>query len=207
MKIDINTQSSIRIETDNIIYFDPYKIDKEKKDADIIFITHSHYDHFSKDDIYKVMNETTKFVCPLSIKTDILNIGVNEENILFVNPNNSYEINNYKFKTVPAYNINKEFHKKEYNWCGYIINIFDKILYIAGDTDFVSELKEIRCDLAFVPIGGTFTMNAKEAANFINVINPKEVIPIHYGSIVGSKKDEEEFIKNVNDSIKITIKL
>lgn len=207
MKVSVNTQSSIKIESDYIIYFDPYKISENANDADLIFITHSHYDHFSKEDIYKVMNDSTKFICPLSIKEDILNIDISEDKILFVNPNNNYEINNYKFKTVPAYNINKEFHKKEYNWCGYIINIENNEIYVAGDTDAVKEFETINCDLAFVPIGGKFTMNAKEAANLINKITPKEVIPIHYGSIIGTKEDESIFIQNVRNDIKVIIKL
>lgn len=206
MLINVNTQSSIKIIDDKIIYFDPYKISDEINDADLIFITHSHYDHFSKDDIKKVMKKDTIFICPLSIKNDITSF-INEERIIFVKPNNSYEVNGYTFDTIPAYNINKDYHKKEYEWCGYLIKVSDKVLYIAGDTDYIPEIKCIKCNIAFVPIGGTFTMNAKEASNFINDIKPDEAIPIHYGSIVGSKKDEKVFTENVLKNIKIIIKL
>lgn len=193
--ININVQSSIKIGN---IYFDPFKIEDYPKDARIIFITHSHYDHFDYDSIEKIENENTVFVIPndSSIKERL-----KDRKIFVVEPNREYIIDDIKFKTVPAYNINKSYHKKEYGWVGYVVYL-DKIYYIMGDTDNIKEARDIKCDYLFIPIGGTYTMNYEEAAELTNIIKPKIVIPTHYGSIVGDKDDYEKFIKLVNNSIK-----
>lgn len=196
--IEINTQSSIKIDN---IYFDPFKIEKEYKDAKMIFITHPHYDHFDMESIKKIENKDTVFVIPND--KEIKN-SLNERNTLIVEPNKEYNLNGMKFKTVPAYNINKPYHKKEYGWVGYIINL-DKKYYIMGDTDSTEEASIIKCDHLFVPIGGTYTMNYKEAANLTNKINPKVVTPIHYGSIVGNKEDAKKFSDSVNSGINVEI--
>ena len=111
------------------------------------------------------------------------------KNVLLVDVNSSYKILNLSFKTVPSYNINKDFHPKDQGYVGYILNIKGETIYISGDTDALSENKNIKCDIALIPIGGTFTMDYREAAEFVNIIKPKLVIPTHYGSIVGSKQD------------------
>lgn len=203
MNISINTQSSIKI---NNIYFDPFKIKEEYHDAEIIFITHSHYDHFDPSSINNIKNDNTIIVIPND--NEILNnINFDQEHILIVEPNKDYEINNIKFSTIPSYNTNKSFHLKEYNWVGYIINIDNKKIYIMGDTDDIEEAHSVKCDYLFIPIGGTYTMTYEEAANLTNIINPKEVFPIHYGSIVGTIEDGDNFSKLVNSNIKVNILL
>ena len=112
-----------------------------------------------------------------------------------------------KIETIPAYNNEKQFHPKSNNWVGYIIEINGEKYYIAGDTDITEENKKIKCDVALLPIGGTFTMNYEEATELANIIKPKIVIPIHYGSIVGNKSDAEKFKKLINKEIKCEIKL
>ncbi len=107
-----------------------------------------------------------------------------------------------KFETIPAYNTNKTFHPKKNGWVGYIIIINGIRYYIAGDTDITEENKKVKCDVAFVPVGGTYTMNFKEAANLINEIKPKIAIPIHYGSVVGTEQDAIDFIKLLHPEIK-----
>ena len=116
-----------------------------------------------------------------------------KQNIVSVEPGKNYELFDIKFKTIPAYNINKKFHPKENNWVGYVINMNSICYYIAGDTDITEENKEVKCDIAFVPVGGTYTMNYKEAATLINIIKPKIAVPVHYGKIVGTKEDAEKF--------------
>ena len=185
--IRVFTQNSIKISNNKVIYIDPYTIDKNYNDADVIFLTHDHYDHFSKDDIQKIKKESTNYVVPKKMYNDVLKLGVAKENILTVIPNECYEIFGIKFKTVPSYNVNKSFHPKENNWVGYILNIDDYRYYISGDTDVVEEIKNIKCDVAFVPIGGYFTMEYVEAAEYINGIKPKIVVPVHFGTIVGDK--------------------
>ena len=113
-------------------------------------------------------------------------------------PNKNYYIDNITIKTIPAYNINKQFHQKENNWVGYLIVLNDTTYYIAGDTDLTEEIQKVKCDVAFVPVGGTYTMTAPEAAELVNIIKPKVAVPIHYGSIVGTKQDAEKFKENVN---------
>jgi len=198
-KIQVLKHSSIRIEsTEGIIYVDPYKIDDELHDAEYIFTTHSHYDHFSKEDIEKILKPGTKIVTVESSKEDAISL-VGEENVLIVGPNENKTIGRISFETVPAYNMNKAFHPKENNWVGYILNCDNEKIYIAGDTDALDELKGISCDIALVPIGGTYTMTKEEAASLINQMKPEKVIPTHYGLIVGQKNDGEEFQKLVND--------
>lgn len=201
--IEVLIHSSIKFSKDIIIYFDPYKINKDYHDADIIFITHSHYDHYSPLDIKKVIKDNTIIVCPEDVKEELLKLDI--KNIIEVVPNKDYEVLNIKFKTIPAYNINKNFHPKENNWIGYLINYNNVKYYIAGDTDITEENKNIICDVAFVPIGGTFTMDYKEAANLINEIQPKIAVPTHYGLIVGNKDDGIKFSKLLNNSIECKI--
>lgn len=203
--IEVLCHSSIKINKELIIYFDPYKIDNEYHDADIIFITHSHYDHFSEEDIKKVRKDSTIIIAPKDSLEKIIFLNFKEENIILVMPNESYQAKNIIFNTIPAYNINKNFHPKSNNWVGYLIKIDGLTYYIAGDTDITEENKRIKCDVAFVPVGCTFTMDYKEAAELINEIKPKIAIPTHYGLIVGNVKDGYKFAKLLNKDIKCAI--
>lgn len=203
--IEVLCHSSIKISKEKIIYIDPFKVEKEYKDADIIFITHSHYDHFSEEDINKIKKENTKICITNDLEEKTLKLGFKAENILVVHPNMKYKINDIEFETVPSYNISKQFHPKENNWVGYILNIDNIKYYIAGDTDITEENKKVKCDVSFIPVGGTYTMTCKEAAELINIINPKIAVPTHYGSIVGTKEDAENFKNLLNENIKCTI--
>ena len=198
--IQVLYHSSIRINKEKVIYIDPFKIDKIYHDADIIFITHSHYDHYSEEDIKKIIKEDTKIIVTNDLQESVSNL-INKENIIAVKPNEKYCIEGISFETIPAYNINKQFHPKQNNWVGYVIELNGIIYYIAGDTDITEENKQIKCDVAFVPVGGTYTMTAKEAASLVNIIKPKIAVPIHYGSVVGTKQDAEEFISLLDEGI------
>lgn len=200
--IEVLYHSSIRINKEKTIYIDPFKIDRNYNDADIIFITHDHYDHYSEEDIDKVINENTVIVIPEELLTKVLKKGINKDVIITVEPNKKYMVQGIKFETVPAYNTNKTFHPKENDWVGYVIELNDIRYYIAGDTDITEENKKVKCDVAFVPVGGTYTMDFKEAAQLVNEIQPKVAVPIHYGSIVGTKQDAEEFIKLLHTNVK-----
>ena len=200
--IEVLYHSSIRIKKENTIYIDPFKIDRNYNDADIIFITHDHYDHYSEEDIDKVINENAVIVIPEELLTKVLKKGINKNAIITVEPNQKYMVQGIKFETVPAYNTNKIFHPKENGWVGYVIEINGIKYYIAGDTDITEENKKVKCDVAFVPVGGTYTMDFKEAAQLVNEIQPKVAVPIHYGSVVGTKQDAEEFIKLLRTNIK-----
>ena len=200
--IEVLYHSSIRINKEKTIYIDPFKIDKNYNDADIVFITHDHFDHYSEEDIDKVINENTTIIIPEELLTNLLRKGINKNAIITVEPNEKYMVQGIKFETIPAYNTNKIFHPKENGWVGYIITLDDIRYYIAGDTDITEENRKVKCDVAFVPVGGTYTMDFKEAAQLINEIQPKIAVPIHYGSVVGTKQDATDFIKLLHPSIK-----
>ena len=200
--IEVLCHSSIKFSKEKVIYFDPFKIESNYNDADIIFITHDHYDHYSTEDINKVKKAETKIVAPEDLQTKLLKDGFSQENIILVKPYEKNEVCGIKFETIPAYNISKQFHPKENGWVGYIIQINDIRYYVAGDTDITEDNKKVKCDVAFVPVGGTYTMNFEEAAKLVNEIKPKIAVPIHYGSIVGTNKDATDFIKLLHPEIK-----
>ena len=204
--LTVNCQSSIKITGEKIIYFDPLKVE-ESHDADLILITHSHWDHFSKEDILKIKKETTKIIGPKDSKEEILTLGFSEDNIYIVEPKEELSLYGVIIKTVPAYNKTKTFHPKENKWLGYVVKIKDTIYYVMGDTDALEENKNITCDVLCIPIGGTYTMNATEAAEFTNILNPKKVIPIHYGLVVGTEYDLDTFKQLLNKKIEVEEKI
>lgn len=200
--------STIKFESnENIIYIDPYNLKEKSKcaDADIIFITHNHYDHFSKEDIKKIKKDSTRIVLTEDIYEEAIQLGFEKESIIVVAPNNSYKIDDITFLTIFSYNINKKFHPKENNWVGYIINVDNVKYYIAGDTDLTEESKQVECDVAFLPVGGTYTMTYEEAASLANIIKPKVVVPIHYGVLVGSKEDALNFKELIDKDVNCEI--
>ena len=203
--IEVLYHSSIRINKGKVIYFDPFKIDKNYNDADIIFITHDHYDHYSETDIDKVIKDDTILVVPKGLLEKLLKRGYKKDNIITVEPEETGMVEDIRFETIPAYNTNKSFHPKENGWVGYIIELDGVRYYIAGDTDITEENKNVKCDVAFIPVGGTYTMDFKEAAYLINEIKPKIAVPIHYGGIVGTKQDAIDFTQLVNPEIKCEI--
>ena len=203
--ISINCHSSIKINGEKIIYIDPYKIKEINKDADLIFITHEHYDHYSFEDINKIKKNNTRFIVPKSMKNRLIIDGISENDIISVDVKNKYNVDDIEFETIPAYNINKSFHPKNNNWVGYIININNIKYYIAGDTDITDEAINVKCDIAFIPIGGTYTMDYKEAATLTNKIKPKYAIPIHYGLIVGKYEDAIKYSNLLDKEIECKI--
>lgn len=202
--INLFKHNSIKITGDFNIYIDPFEIDNETKDADIIFITHSHYDHFSINDILKIKNKNTIIVSTKDTYQELIKY-FDSNKIIIASPNNSYEVLGIKFYTVRAYNVNKSFHPIDNDWVGYIINIDNTKYYIMGDTDINDDVLKVKCDVLFIPIGGTYTMNYKEAASYTNTINPKIVIPTHYGLIVGDSKLGQEFKSLINNNISCEI--
>ena len=198
--IQVLYHSSIKINRDKVIYIDPFKIDNEYHDADIIYITHSHFDHYSEEDIGKIIKENTKLIVTEDLESKVLE-KVKKENVICVQPEKNYFVDGINFETIPAYNTNKQFHPKSNNWVGYIIDLNGIKYYFAGDTDITEENKKVKCDVAFVPVGGTYTMTAREAAELVDIIKPKIAVPIHYGSVVGTTKDAEDFIARLNGEI------
>lgn len=204
--IEVNTQSSIKLVFDKVIYFDPYKIEDNKRDADIIFITHNHYDHMDSDSIKKIKKDDTIIVAPKSMEEVIKKIEFKK--YIFLCPNEEINIEKFNVKAIPAYNISKTFHPKSKNWLGYILTYNNVSYYIAGDTDKTVESEKVKCDVAFIPIGGHYTMDVNDAEKLIRVINPKIVVPIHYGSIIGNASDGKKLKEVLSDtSIEVIEKL
>ena len=203
MKLDnisINCQSSIKISDGLIICFDPYDIKEKVNNADYIFITHSHWDHFDLDSINNLVNEKTIIIGPSSVIEKL-----NNYKTLEVKVNNIYNLDNISFMTVPAYNIDKDFHPKDAGYVGYIVTLNNITYYIAGDTDVIDDLKVIKADVIFLPVGGVYTMTREEAVELANTIKPIYAIPIHYGLAVGDELDAKYFVNNIDKKIKSKI--
>lgn len=192
-----------RINTPNKeIVIDPYKLrQRGKRPADIVFITHEHFDHCSKDDLRRVVDPSkTTVIAAKNCKEAIEGLGA--RNVRYVSPGDSGEVDGVRYQAVPAYNVNKYrspgvvFHPKEYGGVGFIIEIGGTRIYHPGDTDHIEEMRRLgRIDVAFIPVSGTYVMTAEEAAKAVEDIKPEVAIPMHYGSIVGSRRDAERFSK------------
>lgn len=178
--------ASVKITGSKIIYIDPWKLTKTSP-ADIVLVTHDHYDHCSPDDIAKIRKEETVVISPKDSADRLKAKGVS--------PGDTVTVDGVTIKAVPAYNIGKQFHPKGNNWVGYLITMDGRTIYHPGDTDAISEMEGLKPDIAFYPVGGTYTMNAEEAAEVANKMMPRVAIPMHYGDIVGSRKDAERFKK------------
>lgn len=178
--IFVNTRSSIKITGSKTVYFDPLELKGAPKDADIIFVTHVHYDHFSPEDISKVMKDDTKVVVPTSMLEVVKEKCPEVKSLYGILPGQTGECEGVKYEGIPAYNVGKAFHPKENNWLGYIVEMDGKTYYAMGDTDVTPEAEAVNADVIFVPVGGKYTMDADEAAEFINQKPRGLVVPIHY---------------------------
>ena len=202
MDIKVNCQNSILINDE--IYVDPLRVDGKVK-ARYIFITHSHWDHFSKEDISKVLLPSTKIICPEAMKGEIESAFENE--IIYVHPEQKYVIDEIGVETFCSYNINKPFHPKQNAWVGYILTIANERVAIVGDSDVTPELLNIKTDILLLPIGGHYTMDLHEAAELANTIRPKKVIPTHYGDIVGNENMGKQFKSLISKDIDCEVQL
>lgn len=200
--MDVFTQASIKVSSSSIIYFDPYLIENDYKDADYIFITHDHYDHYQIESINKILKDNTIIIMPECMKDETSNF---KNNIVFVSANNNYQIGDINFDVIPSYNIQKPFHPKEKGYVGYNVKIDNEYLYVMGDTDITNEAKNVKTDICFVPIGGKFTMDVNEAIDYINFIKPKVAVPIHYGSLIGDISLKDIFKEKIDKNIEVKI--
>lgn len=178
------------------LYLDPYKLPPNVPKADFILITHAHFDHFSKEDLEKIRTPETMFVAPRDVAAQL------QGRVTAVSPGDTVTVGELQVIAVPAYNVGKRFHPRESGWVGYVIRLPDGgRLYHAGDTDFIPEMRKVQTDVALLPIGGTYTMDAKQAAEAAAAIKASVTIPMHWGDIVGSQKDVEEFRKNYKGKV------
>ena len=192
--ISVNIQSSIRIRASRTLYFDPWQIDGEPHDGDCVFITHEHYDHFSPEDIERVAKYDGYLIVPTSMYEQARQIlTIPENHIIVIAPGETKEVSRLLVEAIPAYNNGKPFHMRRNGWVGYVVTIDGIRYYVSGDTDLIPDIRNVRCDVAFVGIGGKYSMDASEAAALVRKINPRKVIPTGYGSIVGSPYDGQFF--------------
>jgi L-ascorbate metabolism protein UlaG (beta-lactamase superfamily) len=184
-------QSSLRWVGDGLVlYIDPWGVADDDPPADLILITHAHFDHFQPDEIAKVTSGSTRLVAPHDVANEL------SGDVTAVAPGESHEVGGVRFTTVPAYNTAEERldnHPKANRWVGYVLQLAGSSYYHAGDTDHASELDGVRADVAFLPIGGTYTMEATEAAGLARAIAPQVAVPMHYGFVVGSPSEAERF--------------
>jgi L-ascorbate metabolism protein UlaG (beta-lactamase superfamily) len=190
--------SGFRINGDITVYFDPYEID-EGPEADLILISHSHYDHCSPDDVKKIQKKDTVIVTE---KTSVKKL---QGNIITVKPGDTLNQSGLTIDIVPAYNINKTFHPKANGWIGFIVDFGGKRLYHTGDTDLIPEMATFKTDIALLPVSGTFVMTAKEAVEAALILKPEIAIPMHYGEVVGDIKDAKAFKKGLEGRIDVRI--
>ncbi len=200
--ISINLHSSIRITGSKTVYFDPFKHEDAPHDADIVFVTHEHYDHFDPASIEKVAKKGTVVVAPKSMRALIEKEACVTESILLA-PGEKAIVLGVPVEAVPAYNVKPErskFHPGSSAWNGYVVTLDGARYYVAGDTDENEDNKKVKCDVALIPSGDTYTFNSKEAAEFALHLNPKAAIPTHYGSVVGKPGDGADFKRFVEAS-------
>jgi L-ascorbate metabolism protein UlaG (beta-lactamase superfamily) len=163
---------------------DPLGVDGSSE-ADFVLLTHPHYDNFSEDDIERVRGERTVLIAPASMKKQL------DDADHFMRPGDMLQLDGFDVLAVPAYNVDKKFHTPEDGWLGYVFTIDGTTFYHAGDTDFLPSMHGIRCDVAFLPIGGHYTMGVEDAAKAGEACGAEVVVPIHWGDPHGTEEDVE----------------
>jgi len=174
------------------VYFDPWKIKGELHDADIILISHPHFDHLDAQSILKLAKADTVIVAPADCVEKLKAADV-PGTIRAVKPGDTVTVKGAAIEVVPAYNTNKIFHLKQNQWVGFIVELDATRLYHAGDTDLIPEMSLFKVDVALLPVSGTYVMNPEEAARAATLLAPKVAIPMHYGSVVGTEADARKF--------------
>lgn len=193
MSVEIKwiNHASFRIATeDDVLYIDPWKLPDEPRDADLVFVSHDHFDHCSPEDIRKVARDDTTIIAPESALEKL-------HDARGVTPGENIYIKDIQVETVAAYNVSKSYHPRGNNWCGAVFTVEGKRVYYAGDTDLIPEMSDLTdVDVALLPIGGTYTLSASEAAEACGKIGCTAAIGYHWGDIVGDESALEQFVES-----------
>ena len=190
--------ASFRIDAGVTIYLDPWKL-RDPRPADLILVTHEHHDHLSAEDIAAITKLDTVIVCPESCT------GKLRGDVRTIAAGGTEQVGDVVIQAVPAYNLAKPNHPREKGHVGYIITVDGRRVYHAGDTDLIPEMEDIRCNVALLPIGGTYTMDAREAAQALGMIEPEVAVPMHWGDVVGGREDAERFKDLAPDDVEVVI--
>ncbi len=191
---------AFRIGGPPVVYIDPWNLPEDVPLADVVLITHEHYDHCSPDDVEKILAPDALIVAPAAALQKLAHLPARQRE---VKPGDAFRVGNLRVEVVPAYNVNKRFHPREAGHVGYVLTLFGTRIYHAGDTDVIPEMEHIRCDVALLPVSGKYVMDANEAAQAVAILQPRLVIPMHYGAIVGSRKDAERLARLVDVPVRI----
>lgn len=189
---------TFKITGEKVIYTDPFKI-KKKDSADIILITHDHHDHFSPEDIGKIISPGTVIIAPADCASKL------EGDVRVIKSGDVAEVAGIRVEAVPSYNTNKKFHTRDKGWVGYIFTVGGKRIYLAGDTDYIPEMKGFKADIALLPVSGTYVMTAEEAVKAALDIMPSVAIPMHYGAIVGTGDDAARFAEGLKGKVEVVV--
>lgn len=197
--------SSFRWDGSKRIYFDPWKVPKGSKAADVICVSHEHFDHLSKPDISAVSSSDTVILTCEAGRKQLSSAGIKCKEVRAMAPGDSIDVSGVKIKAVASYNTNKEFHTKSSKKLGFVVTMDGASVYHAGDTDRIPEMDELRCDVALVPISGTYVMSVDEAAEATLAIKPGMAVPMHYGDIIGASSDAKRFEELLKGKVKVKI--
>ena len=189
---------AFRIDGSKTVYFDPYNIEPGIK-ADLVLVTHDHFDHCSPDDVDKIVQPETVIVTEKDSAKKL------SGTVKIVKPGDSLAVDDVKIEALPAYNTNKDFHPKANGWLGFVLEMDGVRVYHAGDTDFIPEMKALNVDIALLPVSGTYVMTADEAVEAALAINPGVAVPMHYGAIVGDSSDADVFKAKLERKVKVRI--
>jgi len=182
-----------------VVYFDPWEISEGPK-ADVICITHEHFDHFSPGDVEKISKDDTVIVTEAATAKKV------SGDVRVLKPGESVEVAGIRVSAVPSYNTDKAFHPKSNEWLGFVVEMDGVKIYHAGDADFIPEMKDLDVDIALIPVSGTYVMDADQAIEAARAIRPKIAVPMHYGKIVGSEDDAKKFAEALKNEITVVIK-
>ncbi|MFQ6048573.1 MAG: MBL fold metallo-hydrolase [Phycisphaerae bacterium] len=198
LKLTWLNHASFRLEGQQRVYLDPWKLAAGSVPADVIIVSHSHYDHCSRPDVAAIRGPETVVLAAADAAAQL------GEGVRQIGPGQRHEVGDLVVETVPAYNVTEKFHPKENGWVGVVLETQGQRIYYAGDTDQIPEMAELgRIDVALLPVGGTYTMDAAQAAAACEVIRPKQAVPYHWGDIVGSGEDARAFAERAGCAVTV----